>query len=277
MSESVLIRRSSPPPRRSSQWIVLLVGILAVGFAAFLLLPGSIASKTHFALHGICAQRPSHSLQIGGSTLPLDARMTGVYIGAVCTALWFLAAGRGRSAKLPPRSVLVVLSLFVILLAADGFNALAFDLGVSHPYPPSNFLRLATGILGGTTLGLSLLHLFATSLWIRANRVRPVVSVPTELLPPIAIAGVVGLVAVSGLPILYAPFAIGLVVVVLGVFTALIMITVALLTNRGWSYPSFRAMAALACTGVIAATLFMASTAWLRLAMEARFPFFNMT
>ena len=37
--------------------------------------------KAHAFLHGICAQRPSHSLQVGDELLPFDARMTGIYTG----------------------------------------------------------------------------------------------------------------------------------------------------------------------------------------------------
>ena len=54
------------------------------------------------ALHGLCAQRPSHSLQIGGTTLPMDARMTGIYLGAAATAVvWLIAARRLRASPDP--------------------------------------------------------------------------------------------------------------------------------------------------------------------------------
>src|SRR5262245_31628876 len=47
----------------------------------FLAAPWSLEHKAHAALHGLCAQRPSHSFTFGSSTLPFDARMTGIYGG----------------------------------------------------------------------------------------------------------------------------------------------------------------------------------------------------
>jgi uncharacterized membrane protein len=235
---------------------------------AFLIFPGSIASKTHLALHGICAQRPSHSLHLGGETLPLDARMTGIYIGIVTVALWLLAAGEARSTAIPPRGVLTVLALFVVLLAGDGFNALAGDLGLPHPYPPANWLRLVTGVLGGTAMGVALVHLLAATLWARPDRRRAVVERPALLVPPVLIALGIGGLPLSGLPILYAPYAVGLLVAALGVFAAMSAITLALVTNRGWAYGSFRAMAPLACGGLILAISLLATFSWARLLAE---------
>src|SRR5215213_6597870 len=120
-------------------------GAAAAVLALFLIAPGDIASKTHIALHGLCAQRPSHSLQVGGSVLPMDARMTGIYIGAAATIIWLIAARRLRSSRTPSPLVLAFLALFVLALAFDGFNGLLVDLRFPALYEPSNDLRLATG------------------------------------------------------------------------------------------------------------------------------------
>ena len=120
---------------------------------AFLIAPGDVASKTHVALHGLCAQRPSHSLQIGGTTLPMDARMTGIYLGAAATVVWLIAARRLRATRTPSLPVLVLLASFVVALAVDGFNALLVDLRFPTLYEPSNLIRMATGVLAGTALG----------------------------------------------------------------------------------------------------------------------------
>ena len=121
-------------------------GFAAIVLVGFLIAPGDIASKTHIALHGLCAQRPSHSLQIGGATLPMDARMTGIYLGAAATVIWLVAARRLRATRVPSCRCSSLLASFVVALAVDGFNALLVDLRLPTLYEPSNIF--ATGNRG---------------------------------------------------------------------------------------------------------------------------------
>lgn len=274
---SALVRASQPTRFERSRWALLLAGLGLAALCAFLLLPGSIAAKARLALHGICAQRPSHSLRLGPEALPLDARMTGIYVGAMVTALWLCAAGGARNTKGPSRRILFVLGLFVVILAADGFNALAFDLGLPHPYEPSNVVRLFTGVLAGTALGVALTWLFGATMWPRADRTRPVVASLAALAAPMGVAGAVGALALTGLPTLYAPFAIGLLVAAVGIFAMLATIALALASNRAWSYGSFSEMSALACGGLVAGIGLIAALAGLRLALETWFGFPKLT
>ena len=268
---SSLVREARRPRGLFDPRLPAVAGLLMVVFVAFLLAPGSVAWKTHIALHGLCAQRPSHSLQIGGTTLPMDARMTGIYIGAAVAVGWLVAAGRVRAIKTPSLPVVFTLAVFVLALAADGFNALLVDLGSAHPYEPSNELRLATGILAGTTLGIVIGHLLAASMWSQANRQRAVVASPLELLMPIGISSAIATVAMVDLPILYAPFAVGLLVATVGVFSLLGMIVVALVTDRGWSQDAIEELAPLVVAGVIGAIVTIAGLSWLRFAAEQFF------
>jgi uncharacterized membrane protein len=233
------------------------------------LLPGSIAAKTHLALHGICAQRPSHSLHFGTLALPLDARMTGIYIGAVASAVWIVASGNIRNTRMPPRRVVAILALFVALLAGDGFNALAVDLALPHPYVPSNGLRLFTGVLGGIALGVALVYLLAMTMWVRGNRSLSVVPGVAALVPPLGIGLAIGALALSGLSMLYAPIAIGVSVGAVGVFAVLTTIALALVSNRAWTFSSMRELAALACGGLVLAVAMMATLAGARLFLES--------
>ena len=234
----------------------------------FLLAPGSIALKTHVALHGLCAQRPSHSLLIDGAALPMDARMTGIYIGATIAVGCLMAFGRLRATRTPSRAVVVALALFVVALAIDGFNALLVDIGSAHPYDPSNELRLATGILAGTALGIVLGHLFAASIWAQSDPQRAVVASPFELLVPIGVSGAIGALAAADLSILYAPFAGGLLLAAVAVFSMLGIIMVALISDRGWSHRSFNDLVPLAMAGFVAAVLIIAALSWFRFMAE---------
>ena len=268
---SSLIRESRQSPSLSTRWLSVVAGFSALVCAAFLLIPGTVAWKTHLALHGLCAQRPSHSLLIGGSTLPMDARMTGIYVGAAVAIAWIVGAGRLRSARVPSPPVVSALAVFVFALAADGFNALLVDLGAAHPYEPSNDLRLITGILAGTALGIVIGHLFATSMWAQTNRKIAVVTSPHELFVPIFISSAIATLAKIGFPILYAPLAVGLLLATVGLFSLLGMIVVALVTDRGWSHHATEELAPLAFAGFTVALVIIAGLSWLRFAAEQFF------
>ena len=130
-----------------------------------LLLPGTLEHKSHLLLHGLCAQRPSHSFLLGGQMLPFDARMTGIYGGFSVAALYLLARGRFRALATPPAGVVLLLGMFVGLLVVDGFNSLLLDLRLWHPYVPRNDFRLVTGLLTGVALAGVVAYLVSITLW----------------------------------------------------------------------------------------------------------------
>jgi uncharacterized membrane protein len=265
---SQLIHDPYPTARSVDRRPLFVGGVAAIALAAFVVAPGNVASKTHMALHGLCAQRPSHSLQIGGSTLPMDARMTGIYIGAAVTVIWLIAARRLRSTRVPNLPEVALLAMFVVALAVDGLNALFIDLRLPILYEPSNVLRLATGVLAGTSLGVALGHLFASSIWARGDQRRAVVTRPVELLAPLSVSAAIATLALIDLPLLYAPFAVGLLIAAIGVFWLLGTVVLALLSDRGWSCHTWSDVAPMALTSLVAAIVTVGALAALRFAME---------
>jgi hypothetical protein len=167
--------------------------------------------------------------------------------------------------------VLAILALFVLALAVDGFNALLVDLRLPTVYEPSNFLRLATGVLAGTSLGVALGHLFAGSMWARGDRGRAVVTGPGELLAPVGLSAAIAAIALLNVPLLYAPFAIGLLFAAIGVFWVLGMIVVALLSNPGWSCRTWRDLAPVALASFLGAIAAVSALALIRFAAEQLF------
>lgn len=245
--------RQSPSPAIPIKHAIAILGCVAIVLVAFLLAPGSIAQKTHAALHGLCAQRPGHSFRFGLETLPLDARMTGIYLGATATIVWLVALRRMRASGSLPLLVVLTLAGFVGVMALDGFNGLLLDLGLPHPYAPSNLARVVTGMLAGIGLGVGVCYLFAISLWSGSEVRRPIVSRPAELAPPLVAAALLGALAMTGLPILYAPFAVGLLLAAGSVFWLLAITMIALLSGRGWTFTSFNQMTPLAVVAVFVA------------------------
>ena len=243
-------------------------GFAMIVLSAFLLAPGNIAWKTHMALHGLCAQRPSHSLQIGGDTLPMDARMTGIYLGAAATITWLAAARRLHATRVPSLPVLVLLASFVVVLGVDGFNALLVDLRVPTLYPPTNIIRLASGVLAGTAMGVAIGHLFACSIWTSGDREQAVVMNPAEVLAPVGVSAAVAALALFDFSLLYAPFAVGLLVAAVGIFWLLGIVVLALVSQRGWSCRTWCDLAPLALPSLIAAIVTVGTLSWLRFAAE---------
>jgi uncharacterized membrane protein len=265
---STLIRNSTPKKESVGRRPLVVGGFALAMLTAFLIAPGSVASKAYVALHGLCAQRPSHSLLIGDTTLPMDARMTGIYLGAATTVVWLIAARRLRAARTPSLPVLVLLASFVVAMAVDGVNALLVDLRLPSIYEPSNLIRIGTGVLAGTTLGLALGYLFASSVWAHGGRERSVVMNPVELLSPIGVSAALAFLGLSNVPWLYAPFAVGLVVAAVGVFWLLGIVVLALLSDTAWSYQTWSDLTPLAFTSLITAVVTVGALSWLRFAAE---------
>ena len=115
---------------------------------------------------GVCGQIPSHSFIIGGRQLPLCARCTGTYLGALLGFLGLAALRRRRASSLPPSEVLVSLISFIVLWGVDGLNSfLSLFPNAPHFYEPHNLLRLITGILQGLALSIIVYPIFNFVLW----------------------------------------------------------------------------------------------------------------
>ncbi len=267
---------ASPTGKLKGSPVLLVVSPLIL-LAAFLLLPNTLEDKAHLALHGLCAQRPSHSLAFGDSILPMDARMTGIYTGGFVTLLWIVATRRYRATRTLSRPTLLTLVAFVGVMIVDGANALLLDLGLAPLYAPANELRLATGLLAGTALGVGLAFLFATSVWAHGERMRPIIARPAELALPLLVGAVISALAWSGAPLLYAPLAVWLIVAAATVFWILTLTIVILLSGRGWTITDPAGLVSPGLAGWALALLLIAMLAGMRLAAEAALGLPNMT
>lgn len=204
--------------------------LVAVGLlTAFLYAPWPFEHKARAFMHGLCAQRPSHSLRLGRHTLPFDARMTGIYGGFFVTSAYLLVRGRYRAWRLPTRQTLVTLTLFVAVLGIDGTNALLLDLGLWHPYAPDNRYRIASGLLTGVSLGVGICFMLGTTLW-RAGRANQApVSGISEVVAIAALQTPFALLALSGSSTLYVPMTLLLIVSATVVVASLVLVSAVLL------------------------------------------------
>jgi len=185
----------------------LLVLALGLIFAIPALSPGGLLEWLNSVGQAVCAQLSEHSFFYGGRQLPLCARCTGTYLGALTTYLLLGLMGRGRTRRLPRLSILVTLCLFIAFWALDGLNSY-LTLFTSTPllYKPSNRLRLASGLLQGLALMVIVRPILAFTLWAETRDGRVVRSY-RELVLLLAAVTVVGIAAQSELPWLFYPLA----------------------------------------------------------------------
>jgi uncharacterized membrane protein len=214
-------------------------GLLLALLAAFLLAPWPLLDKLWAVGYGICPQRASHSYFLAGQQLPVEARMMGLFVGFLLTVGVFALLGRFRAGRLPTWPLLLVLGLLGASMAFDGVNNTLYDLGLPHLYAPYQPARLITGLLMGAAMAGLLWPIFNMTVWRRALAV----------------------------PVLDRPWQLALVLLVLGLFAAVILLgmgellyPVSLLTTVGQ-------VALLATLGTIIATVILrrdrqATSAW---------------
>lgn len=215
---------------------VVLVSIL--GMLAFLALPWPLEHKAHVILHGLCAQRPSHTYYFGDRPLPFDARMTGIYIGFLVTMIVLLANGAHRWCRPPSATRIAALMTLGGAMAADGFNSLLRDLVLPHPYQPQNWLRIVTGAGAGIVLAVALCFLLSVTLWRTVNAQRQTLESWTTLIMAAVVATPLLLISTSGIGPFYAPTVLVLVFAALAALTTLSLVVIVIVRKMEYRFSS---------------------------------------
>lgn len=147
-------------------------------------------SLAHWLGSAVCGQLPEHTYSIGGVALPLCARCTGMYVGALCSLAYF-SWRHPRSASLPRSWFAAAPLLFFVLWATDGVNSLLASVPIfPHLYPPENVLRLITGTLMGITIASLIFIVFNSVTWQHPNP-EPILATGRELMYLLGIAAVI--------------------------------------------------------------------------------------
>lgn len=200
----------TPLARPAHRWLgifVLTVALIVIG-AWVVVMPGGVLGHADLVGYAICHRIPARSFFIGGVQLPLCARCSGTYLGALAGFVVMFLLGRRRAANLPSPLVLVVLVLFVAAMGLDGVNSyLTLFPGAPHLYEPQNWLRLTTGTLEGIALAAVVLPIFNQTMWADATAERSLRSL-RELSMVVLAGGAVILAVLAEPPALLYPLAI---------------------------------------------------------------------
>ena len=217
-------------------------GLIALLLALLVFVPGSLKYKLDFLGFGVCHQLSSHSLFIAGHQLPLCARCSGIYLGALVTLIMLLIL-RPLAGGLPSRRIFPLLGFMFSTMVFDGINS-TFDAlpGATALYETTNWLRLITGVLAGVSLMFVLYPLFNQSFWrTRLLHRERTIDQPFELfgylVPAAVVVGV--MLSAAGDPRigdwLYWPLALGSVGGLLALLTMTNVLIVSTMSRRAGS------------------------------------------
>jgi len=212
----------------------LIVTLAAAALLTFLVAtPGGLLDKVDMIGCAVCGRLEEHSFVIAGRQLPLCARCTGTFLGAL-TGFFGQAVvlRRRRAAEFPHPLVTVILIGFTLLWATDGLNSYLplFFSGLCF-YEPQNWLRLVTGALYGLAMSIFVYPIFNFTLWqypIHERAIRNLRDLGMLLLLE---AGIVGLV-LTRWPLLLYPLALLSALGVLALLTSVNSILVVMLVRR---------------------------------------------
>lgn len=256
---------------KPSRWDAVLAVLALIIIAALVVAPPhALLDKADHAAFAVCHRLPERSFVFAGRPLPLCARCSGTYLGALTGLLVLAARGRGRASRLPALRFLLVLGIFALAWAVDGANSfLTFFPGVPHLYEPRNSLRLVTGTLEGLALAAVLLPVLNLSLW---NAPDPTPSIRTwRDLAWMLVGGAVmiGLVSSEWAPLLF-PLALLSGLTIVALLGAVNTLLVLILLRRDGRGRRWRDALSPALLGMMLALVEVAAIGLARAALSAR-------
>jgi uncharacterized membrane protein len=147
--------------------LLLVVGMLFLGWLGYA--PPGLLGKADALGYAVCHRLDARSFHLDGRQLPLCARCSGMYLGAVL-GLVFQAVMSPRRSGAPPARVIIILVIFFLGFAIDGGNSfLSLIIGRGPLYEPSNALRLFTGTGMGLGIAAVLYPALGQTVWEKSS------------------------------------------------------------------------------------------------------------
>lgn len=144
---------------------MLYLGALLVVLGWLSFTPQGLLGKADAIGYAVCHRIDLRSFHLGDRQLPLCARCSGMYLGAVLGLVYQFVYARRRSG-FPVRSVIAVLAVLLFAFGIDGLNSyLHFFPNAPTLYQPDNLLRLLTGTGMGLVIAAGLYPAFNQTVW----------------------------------------------------------------------------------------------------------------
>ncbi|MFH1907223.1 MAG: DUF2085 domain-containing protein, partial [Chloroflexota bacterium] len=199
--------------KAASKYLVILAALL-VFMGWMLSTPPGLLGKADAAGYAVCHRIDARSFHIGERQLPLCARCSGMYLGAMLGLTYQIIFAPKRSG-VPHWSVIVPLALFVVAFGIDGTNSYLYLIKETYPgaftrlpnlYAPSNTLRLLTGSGMGLGIAGMLFPAFNQTVWKDADQ-RPAFAHLKPFVPLLGLTLALDLLVLTESPIVLYPAA----------------------------------------------------------------------
>jgi uncharacterized membrane protein len=191
--------------------LFLVAGLMLLGW--ILNTPPGIFGKADAIGYAVCHRIDARSFHLVDRQLPLCARCSGQYLGALFGIIFLISKGPRRVGT-PPWPVITVLILFVVAYGIDGLNSYLhlspmLEMAPSLPrlYEPNNVTRLLTGSGMGFSIAVAVFLTFNRTIWSRNDR-RPVIGDLQQLFYAIFILLVLDLLILTERSIILIPMSI---------------------------------------------------------------------
>jgi uncharacterized membrane protein len=164
--------RLLPILKKLTNWFVPLAALVMI-FTWLYIAPPGILGKVDALGYAVCHRLDERSFHVDGQQLPLCARCSGMYLGAVL-GLAFQAGVSRRKGGMPSKSIIFLLAAFFLAFAIDGTNSYLYLMKSVYAgrldfiptlYIPNNTLRLFTGSGAGLAIAAALYPSFSQTIW----------------------------------------------------------------------------------------------------------------
>lgn len=200
--------------------VALAVGLLFLGW--LFNTPEGLLGKADAVGYAVCHRIDLRSFHLGERQVPLCARCSGMYLGALL-GLAYQTILSPRRGGMPPRRVMAFLGLAVVAFGVDGLNSyLNLFPGAPSLYEPNNTLRLLTGTGMGLVMAAAVYPAFHQTVWQRWDD-RPALPSLRSALGLVVLAAVLDAVLLTENPLVLYPLALlsaaGVLVILSMVYT----------------------------------------------------------
>ncbi len=219
------------------RWVLLGAAILLTAVWLFLT-PHGLLGKADAVGYAVCHRIEARSFHLGDRPLPLCARCSGMFLGALLGMVY--QAVQGKKGQMPPIPVMILFGLFALSWAFDGANSfLMLVPQIPSLYQTQNWTRLLTGTGMGLAVAGILWPTFVQSMfqrWQKASSLGSWKQVGGLLLA----AGLLNLLVLSEIPVVLYPLALLSAGGVLMLLIMVYSVALVLIFKRENTYLRFR-------------------------------------
>lgn len=247
--------------RLAKWWPLLAIAALSLFAAA---LPAEWLRAFDWIGYAVCHRIPERSFFLAGHQLPVCARDTGMFVGALTGAAWLAVALPHRAALYPSGRWFLFFALCFAAWGFDGFNSYMLLLRDDVLfYMPQNWLRLTTGAFMGVTLSTFAAALFNQGFW-RDSVQEPTVANLRTLGGLITCAALTIAAVLWAPPALLGPLAALSAAGVVGLLTLVNAMTLAMIRKRHGTFEHVRELAPYFVIGALLAIAELSAISALR-------------